>query len=128
MTVEIVPFQSGFVGQAAALLAEAHTPSGAGASSGGWDFADVGVARRLVAESQGTGPAVAAVRDGLLVGFMAATVSKLPGEQSAHVRLHQHASAQHDRRMVPALFKLTRLIDYRFAWANAGFAHPHFVP
>ncbi|WP_345024490.1 GNAT family N-acetyltransferase [Nonomuraea roseoviolacea] len=99
MTVEIVPFQRGFAGQAAALLAETHTPSGAGASAGGWDVADVGVARRLVARWQGSGPAVAAVRDGVVVGFMAATLPTLPGDQSARVRLHQHACAGPDRRM-----------------------------
>jgi GNAT superfamily N-acetyltransferase len=100
MTVEIVPFESGFVGQAAALLAEAHAPGGAGVGSGGWDLADVGVARRLIAGWEGAGPAVAAIRDGVVVGFMAATVPTTPGHPSARVRLSQHACVTQNRRMV----------------------------
>ncbi len=93
MTVEIVPFERGFVGQAAALLAEAH-------AAGGWDLADVGVARRLIAGWQGSGPAVAAMRDDVVVGFMAAAVPTFPGDPSARVRLFQHACAPRNRRMV----------------------------
>ncbi|MFE4061308.1 hypothetical protein ACFXP3_34310, partial [Streptomyces sp. NPDC059096] len=51
--------------QAADLLAATHT-------TGALDLADVGVARRLVARWHGSGPAVAAVRDGALTGFSAA--------------------------------------------------------
>ncbi|MFJ2557569.1 MULTISPECIES: GNAT family N-acetyltransferase [unclassified Streptomyces] len=97
MRTEIVPFESGFVAQAANLLAETHTHVGTG--TGALDLADADVARRLVAQWQGTGPAVAAVRDGALTGFMAAGLPCTPGEQWARVRLPQHACARsQDRR------------------------------
>ncbi|MFE3828121.1 GNAT family N-acetyltransferase [Streptomyces sp. NPDC059092] len=88
---EIVPFESGFVAQAANLLAEAH-------ATGALDLADGDVARRLVARWQGSGPAVAAVRDGTLTGFMAAGLPRTTGEQRARVRLPQHACVRRDRR------------------------------
>ncbi|MFC9430676.1 GNAT family N-acetyltransferase [Streptomyces sp. NPDC056987] len=96
-SLEIVPFESGFAERAALLLAEAHADGGAGRPAGVLDLADPGVARRLVGEWQGSGPGVAAVRDGRLTGFMAATVSRLPGEQWARIRLPQYACERHER-------------------------------
>ncbi|MCF6474638.1 GNAT family N-acetyltransferase [Nonomuraea sp. MG754425] len=91
MSLEIVPFEDGFVEQAAALLAGAH-------ATGGWTLADADVARRLVTAWQGSGPAVAALRDGRVTAFMAATGPAHPGGQSARVRLSQHACAPPGRR------------------------------
>ncbi|MEV7868053.1 GNAT family N-acetyltransferase [Streptomyces sp. NPDC088124] len=96
--LEIVPFEGGFAERAALLLAESHADGGAGRPAGVLDLADPDVARRLVAEWQGSGPGVAAVRDGRLTGFMAATVSRLPGEQWARIRLPQYACGRHERR------------------------------
>ncbi|MGP4111469.1 GNAT family N-acetyltransferase [Streptomyces sp. 4N509B] len=100
--MRIVPLEDGFVEQAAALLSRAHAPAAAGAEegAGGWDIADAEVARRAVAGWWGTGPAVAAVRDGGLVGFMAAVAPAFPGEPTARVRLTQHASVVADRRAI----------------------------
>ncbi|MCB5907395.1 GNAT family N-acetyltransferase [Streptomyces pinistramenti] len=95
MDLEVVPFESRFTEPAAALLAGGHRQAqGAGAL----DLADVEVARRLVDAVLDAGPAVAAVRDGRLVGYLAAALTGPPGDQRARIRIHQHAAAPTGRR------------------------------
>ncbi|MEU8516939.1 GNAT family N-acetyltransferase [Kitasatospora sp. NPDC048722] len=91
MGLNVVPFEGRFVEPAAALLAEGHP-------DGGLDLADPAAARRLVAAWQGTGPAVAAVDGGELVGFLAASVDGVPGPRQASVRLQQHAAVDGRKR------------------------------
>ncbi|MEV0696521.1 GNAT family N-acetyltransferase [Saccharopolyspora sp. NPDC050389] len=93
MDLEIVPFDDRFAGQAAQLIAGDH-------ASTGTDLADADAARRLVAEWQGDGPAVAAVAQGELVGFMAASAPAFPGHQLARIRLQQHASVPEGKREI----------------------------
>lgn len=93
MSLDVVPFEGRFVEPAAALLAADH-PDGA------VDLSDPAVARRLVAAWQGTGPAVAAVDGGELVGFLAATVQGAPGLEDALVRNQQHAAVVGRKREV----------------------------
>jgi GNAT superfamily N-acetyltransferase len=90
--LDLVPFDDRFVAPAAALLAGAHPPA--------VDLADVAVAGRLVTGWRDAGPAVAAVRDGELVGFMAAALTGPPAYQAARVRLQQHAAAAADTRTI----------------------------
>ena len=87
MSLDVVPFEGRLVERAAALLAAAHE------SAAGLDLGDVDVARRLVEGWQDTGPAVAAVEDGTLLGFMAATLADRHECQRARIRMHQHAAA-----------------------------------
>jgi len=97
--MDVVPFEGRFAEPAAALLAVDYAPAGEGGST--LDLSDVDVARRLVDAWQGTGPAVAAVDDdGMLIGFMAATLADCPGQQHSRIRIQQHASAQHGKREI----------------------------
>ncbi|MEE1786180.1 GNAT family N-acetyltransferase [Streptomyces sp. SP17BM10] len=93
MGLDVVPFEGRLVEPAAVLLA-------GGRPDGAPDLADPAVARRLVAAWQGTGPAVAAVEGGELVGFLAASVDGVPGPQRASVRLQQHAAVAGRKREV----------------------------
>ena len=97
--MDVVPFEGRFAEPAAVLLAGDYAPAGEGGST--LDLSDVDVARRLVDAWQGTGPAVAAVDDdGMLIGFMAATLADCPGQQHSRIRIQQHASAQHGKREI----------------------------
>ncbi len=96
MSVDVVPFDVRFEADAAELLARCHA-SATGAASA-LDLRDVDVARGLVAAWQGTGPAVAALDGGTLVGFLAAGAPSFPGHQSAACLLQQHAAAGQDVR------------------------------
>ncbi|WP_030769883.1 GNAT family N-acetyltransferase [Streptomyces sp. NRRL F-2664] len=98
MGLDVVPFEGLFVEPAALLLAGAHPPAGEARSA--LDLSDVDASRRLVAAWQGTGPAVAAVDDGTLVGFMSATLEEGFGHQHSRIRMHQHASVQRGQREV----------------------------
>jgi GNAT superfamily N-acetyltransferase len=85
--VEIVPFEERFAEAAASLLAAAHADGVPAA-----DLADARRARdHLTAVST---PAVAAVDDdGVLAGFMAATVTGFPDHPRARIRMQHHAAA-----------------------------------
>ncbi|MFF1920942.1 GNAT family N-acetyltransferase [Streptomyces sp. NPDC058221] len=91
MTLHIVPFEDRFVDQAVDLLAAAHAPAGEDVPA--VDLADPGAARAQLDGWSTAGPAVAALSDGTPIGFMAATVGKLPGDQLGRVRLPHHAAA-----------------------------------
>jgi GNAT superfamily N-acetyltransferase len=85
--VEIVAFTDRFTDEAAALLAAVHatiTPVS--------DLADVGAARAHLATVTAAGPAVAAIDDGVLAGFMAAAVTGFPNDPRARVRTQHHAA------------------------------------
>ena len=94
MEREVVAFDERHIESAAALLEGAHSYPRADAL----DVAEVGTAARLVREWQGVGPAVAALCDGALVGFMAATLTDAPGNQVARIRIDQHAAGPENRR------------------------------
>lgn len=98
MGLDIVPFEGLFAEPAALLLAGAHPPAGEDGSA--LHLSDVDVSRRLVTAWQGTGPAVAAVDDGTLLGFMAATLEDGFGHQHSRIRMHQHASVRRGEREV----------------------------
>ncbi|HEY3501778.1 MAG TPA: GNAT family N-acetyltransferase [Actinocatenispora sp.] len=100
MGLAVVAFEVRFVRPAAALLAARHADDPHGP-----DLRDPDVAHRVVRAWQGSGPALAAVRDGELVGFLAATLPAPPGNPVARVRLAQHAAADRDtyRRLYAAL-------------------------
>ncbi|MET9555332.1 GNAT family N-acetyltransferase [Streptomyces sp. NPDC006645] len=97
--MDIVPFARRFVEPAAALLAHGHHPPPAGGGPA-LDLGDTDVARRLLEQSYDTGPAVAAVDDGTLIGFMAVTTTDGPEQRHARIRLHQHAAERHGRRAI----------------------------
>lgn len=63
-----------------------------------FEFSEVPAARRFVDGWYGTCPAVAAERDGKLVGFMAAALPKTPGEPVAKIRAEQHCAIPDGRR------------------------------
>lgn len=100
MGFAVVAFEDRFVRPAAALLAARYA-----GETHGPDLRDAEVARRVVRAWQGSGPALAAVRDGELVGFLAATLPAPPGNPVARVRLAQHAATDRDtyRRLYAAL-------------------------
>ncbi|OLT31675.1 hypothetical protein BJF79_00235 [Actinomadura sp. CNU-125] len=92
MALHIVPFEDRFVDRAAALLAAAH------ATAPAVDLADPGVARAQLDGWDTAGPAVAALRGGVLVGFMAATLARGPGDPLGRIRLPHHAAVPDDLR------------------------------
>lgn len=75
--------------QPAAELLAAHSPSIV-------EFSEIGAARRFVDSWVGKCPAVAAVRDGVLVGFLAAGMP--PDEPLAKIPLEQHCAVPDGRR------------------------------
>ncbi|MEV8367496.1 GNAT family N-acetyltransferase [Streptomyces niveus] len=96
--MDVVPFERHFIEPAAALLADDHPPPADGGPA--LDLAEIDVARRLLDQSYDTGPAVAAVDDGTLLGFMAVTTTHGPEQRHARIRLHQHASARRRKRAI----------------------------
>ncbi|WBB60551.1 GNAT family N-acetyltransferase [Streptomyces sp. WMMC500] len=91
MALDVVPFTDRFADRAAALLAAGHALAGEGVPA--VDLADPGVARAGLDGWATAGPAVVALDDGVPVGFMAATVARVPGSPLGRVRMQHHASA-----------------------------------
>ena len=100
MTLEVRPFADEFVDAAAELLSANCATRSAGESVPAVDLADVTVARKAIVGSQGTGPAVVAVRDGEVVGFLMSTLAGSPGSRQADMSEAQHAAERSAPREV----------------------------
>ncbi|TMQ82553.1 hypothetical protein ETD83_41305 [Actinomadura soli] len=96
MGIDVIPFEERFVAPAAELLAADHAPAG----KARLELCDVDVASRLVSAWHDTGPAIAVVDDGTLLGFVAATPADRHDDQHSSIRLHQHASAPRGKREI----------------------------
>lgn len=88
--IAVGAFAQCHVRPAAELLA-AHCPSIV-------EFSDSATARRFIDSWRGRCPAVAAVRDGELVGFLAAKLPKTPGEPLAKIQPEHHCAIPDGRR------------------------------
>ncbi len=90
MKLRVCAFQESHVQPAAELLASQYPDIAV--------FSEFPTARRLIESWRGSCISVAAVRDGDLVGFLAATPPATLGQPLAKVRLAQHCATPEDRR------------------------------
>jgi GNAT superfamily N-acetyltransferase len=90
VSLRVCPFEESYVWPAAELLASQY-PSIV-------EFSEISTARRLVDSWRRSCVSVAAVRDGELVGFLAATLPETLGEPLAKIRPEQHCAAPDGRR------------------------------
>jgi GNAT superfamily N-acetyltransferase len=100
VTLEVKPFAEEFVDAAARLLSANCAARPVGERAPAIDFVDATAARKAIVGSRGTGPAVVAVRDGELVGFLMSTMSGAPGSRHAAMSEAQHTAERSSPRDV----------------------------
>jgi GNAT superfamily N-acetyltransferase len=104
VSFQIRAFEDELVDSAARLLAATYATTRVGEDAPAIDLADETDARAAIVACSGSGPGVAAVRDGVLVGFLTSTVMPAPGRNVAAISQQQHAASNAPRDVYRAMY------------------------